>query len=72
MFKLAPESTCVVEADVLPAPAGSLRVSNPAPDELLVETDLSTGRLVTDAEIEAIVRLLGDDLARLLDQAQSH
>lgn len=67
MLKLRPESTCVVEVDVLPAPAGSLPVSNPAPDELLVETDLSTGRLVTDAELEAVIRLLGDELGRLLD-----
>ena len=41
-------------------------------DGFTVETDLCIDRQVTDAELEAICRLLGDDLVRLLDQSQSH
>ena len=72
MLKLRPESTCEVEADILPVPPTSPQPPDSTPDELLVETDLSTGRPVTDAELEAIIRLLDCDLARLLDQSQSH
>ena len=43
-----------------------------ATPEPVVITDLGPDRLATPEEIEAIVRLLGDDLARLLDQSQSH
>ena len=35
-------------------------------DALIVEGDLRSDRQVTDAELTAIERLLGNDLARLL------
>lgn len=49
-----------------PSPAVCCLPSSNAQDELLVETDLSGDRPVTDAELEAIIRLLGGDLDILL------
>jgi hypothetical protein len=72
MLKLQPESQCGVQADSLPAPAAPLPPQSPGPVDLPVETDLSTDRPVTDAEIDAICRLLGEDLLRLLDETRRH
>ena len=35
-------------------------------DEIVLVSDLDPDRPITEAELDAIVRLLGDDLARLL------
>lgn len=72
MLKLQPESRCEVEPDVLPAPGAPLPPQGPGSVDLPVETDLSTNRPVTEAEIDAICRLLGEDLLRLLDETQRH
>jgi hypothetical protein len=72
MLKRRPDSNREAEADILSAPAADCPLVGLSPDVFVVETDLSSDRQVSDAELEAIVRLLGDDLARLLDQSQSH
>jgi hypothetical protein len=68
MLKRQSESNREGEADIPPVPAGC-PPSVGSPDGFTVETDLCIDRKVTDAELEAICRLLGDDLARLLDQS---
>ena len=66
MLKRRPDSNRETEADILSAPAAHCPPVGLSTDGLVVETDLSGDRQVTDAELEAIIRLLGDDLARLL------
>ena len=72
MFKQRPDANREGEADIPSALVTDCPPVSMPPDAIVVETDLSSDRQVTDAELEAIVRLLGDDLARLLDQSQSH
>lgn len=72
MLKRRPDSNREAEADILSAPAADCPPVGLSPDGLVVETDLFGDHKVTDAELEAIIRLLGEDLARLLDQSQSH
>lgn len=72
MLKRRPDTNREVEADIPSAPAADCPPEDMSPDVFLVETDLSGDCRVTDAELEAIARLLGDDLARLLEQSQSH
>ena len=72
MLKQRPNSIREGEADISSVPAADYTPGGLSPDGFLVETDLSSDRQVTDAELEAIVRLLSGDLARLLDQSQSH
>ncbi|MEI7601981.1 MAG: hypothetical protein WCJ41_22075 [Aestuariivirga sp.] len=72
MLKRRSESNREGEADIPPVPAPGCPPSVGSPEGFTVETDLSADRQVTDAELEAICRLLGDDLVRLLDQSQSH
>ena len=66
MLKRRPDSNREAEADILSAPAADYPPVGLSPDRLVVETDLSRDRQVTDTELEAIIRLLGEDLARLL------
>lgn len=66
MLKRRSDSNREAEADILSAPAADCPPEDMSPDVSLVETDLSSDRKVTDAELEAIIRLLGEDLARLL------
>jgi len=72
MLKRRSESNREGAAEILPVPAPGCPPSVGSPDGFTVETDLAIDRQVTDAELEAICRLLGEDLARLLDQSQSH
>ena len=72
MLKRRSDSNREAEADILSAPAAYCPLVGLSPDGFVVETDLSGDCRVTDAELEAIARLLGDDLARLLEQSQSH
>lgn len=66
MLKRRPGSIRDRKADNQPVPSPYGATPGMPPDEFLVETDLSADRKVTDAELEAIIRLLGEDLARLL------
>ena len=67
MLKRRSDTNREVEAVIPSAPASDCPPEDMSPDVFLVETDLSTDRQVSDAELEAIVRLLGGDLASLLD-----
>jgi hypothetical protein len=69
MLKRRSKSNREGEADIPPVPAPCCPPSVESPDGFTVETDLCIVRQVTDAELEAICRLLGEDLARLLDQS---
>jgi len=66
MLKRRPDTNREGEADILLVPAPCCPPSVESPDGFTVETDLSVDRQVADAELEAICRLLGGDLARLL------
>jgi hypothetical protein len=72
MLKRRPESSREREADILPVPAPCCSPSGESPDGFTVETDLGIDRQFTDAELEAISRLLGKDLVRLLDWDGRH
>ena len=72
MLKQRSDSNREVDADIPSALAADCPPEGLSPDGFLVETDLSIDRKVTDAELEAICRLLGGDLVRLLDQSPSH
>ena len=72
MLKRRSDTNREGETDIPSAPAADYPPEDMPPDVFMVETDLSGDCRVSDAELEAIVRLLGDDLARLLDQSQSH
>lgn len=61
-----------MEADILSAPAAECLCEGMSPIGVVVETDFPIDREVTDAELEAIIRLLGGDLVRLLGELQSH
>lgn len=66
MFKLLSGPNQDTGADALP----QARPASPEPtlfaDGPLVETDLGQDLVVTEAELDAIFRLLGDDLEQLL------
>ena len=66
MLKRRPDSNREAEADIPQVPAPCCPPSVESPDGFTVETDLCVDRKVTDTELEAIIRLLGEDLARLL------
>lgn len=72
MLKRLPDTNRRVDADIPSAPASCCPPSVELPDGFTLETDFPIDRPVTDAELEAIVRLLGEDLARLLVQSSSH
>ena len=67
MHKRRPYTNRKGEADIPSAPAADCPPEDMSPDVFLVETDLSDDCRVSDTELEAIARLLGNDLARLLD-----